>query len=304
MNDTAVMPKNLRIGFSIIFLLLGSFLIVFGVMSWKEGHHANMLIKGMGLEFTLSPVLMLIFLGAMMIGFPIYTSLRQEPERIAPVVPPPSPETIREVPSLLEPNYEPFEIIKDVRVIDLRTRRKIPPDKMDQRYSPVTWIRWTLARKSKAADSISFHFATTGTALDPRCLTHTYKLKKAVEPDIHGQWELKQHWEIEVDVSDLSAGQEFFVINEITYWNGFRGEDRDWAAIKAEKQTQEIALLVLFPQDKPFKSYELYAYPHGSDKPREFMGDARIVPSPNHLSFYWKISNPRVDYAYQIEWTW
>ena len=74
------------------------------------------------------------------------------------------------------------------------------------------------------------------------------------------------------------------MINEVTYWNAFRGEDHDWASIKAEKETEEIGLLILFPKDKPFKDYKLFAYPHGSDMTKEFKGKSKIFPSDNHLS--------------------
>jgi len=154
------------------------------------------------------------------------------------------------------------------------------------------------------AQQLSFQFATTGVGLDPRCLTHHYSLKKAVEPDVHGDRRLGENWEVQVDVSDVPLNEEFLVINEITYWNAFRGEDQDWAAIKAEKDTREIALLLLFPQDKPYKSYELYAYPHGSGKQKLFAGESTIFPSKNHMTLFWKVNNPKTDYTYEIVWTW
>jgi len=202
------------------------------------------------------------------------------------LVPPPTQSEVTETHQLSPPDYGPFAFNKDIRVVDLRTRLPVPEDKIAERYSPVTWIRYTLVKKTRPANQLSFQFATTGVGLDPRCLTHNYSLKKAVEPDVHGERRLGENWEIQVDVSDVPLKEEFLVINEITYWNAFRGEDHDWAAIKAEQDTAEIALLLLFPQKKPYTSYELYAYPHGSEKQKIFAGESTVFPSKNHMTLF------------------
>ena len=220
---------------------------------------------------------------------------------------PPSPESnIERVPHLEEPNYEPFVFLKDIRVVDLRARKKIPESMKDKRFSPTTWTRYTLARKKREVGSISFQFATTGVGLDPRCLTHPYRLRKAVEPDIHDDRILKENWEVVVDVSDIPVGENFLIINEATYWNGFRGEESEWASIKAQEgtTTEEIGILVLFPEQKPYKLFNMLAYSHGSDQKQQFQGVARTFPSQTKQSFYWKIDDPKPAYAYELEWTW
>ena len=222
------------------------------------------------------------------------------------VVPPSPDSNVERVSHLEKPNYEPFVFLKDIRVVDLRARQKIPESMNDERFSPATWTRYTLARKKREVGSISFQFATTGVGLDPRCLSHPYRLIRADEHDIDGDRIIKESWEVVVDVSDIPVGEDFLIINEATYWNGFRGEESEWASIKAQEgtTTEEIGILVLFPEEKPYKLFNMLAYAHGSDQKQQFQGVARTFPSHTKQSFYWKIDDPKPAYAYELEWTW
>jgi hypothetical protein len=49
---------------------------------------------------------------------------------------------------------------------------------------------------------------------------------------------------LKIDISNEPIGQEFLVINEMTYWNAFTGDDADWAAMH-RVQNEEVAMVVL-----------------------------------------------------------
>jgi hypothetical protein len=53
---------------------------------------------------------------------------------------------------------------------------------------------------------------------------------------------------LKIDIGNEPIGQEFPVINEMTYWNAFTGDDADWAAMH-RVQNEEAAMVVLFPED-------------------------------------------------------
>jgi hypothetical protein len=222
------------------------------------------------------------------------------------VVPPPSPKDYTEVKSLPEPTYNGFTFKKDLRIIDLRSRIPVPKDKKEEKISPVTWTRFTVMTKDREdVTPLDFEFGTTG-ILYPRCLTHEYKLFKSLETHYHGEVSLKNTWHIRVDLSEEQTGEyPFLLINEATYYNAFGGEESEWASITAQRgaKTELIGMVILFPEDKPFKTYDLYEYKHGQKKKR-IRRPTTIIPSDNGLVFVWKIPNPKPGYAYQLEWTW
>ena len=250
--------------------------------------------------------MVLIAIGCILVGWPSYViSNPSHSSTIPQVVPKPSETTIENVDHIDHPNYQSLVFVKDIRVVDLRAIQKIPEEMKDQPYSPATWTRYTLVRKIANVDDIRFQFATTGVGLSPRCLTHPFTLRRAIDFDIHGKRILKQNWEVVVDVSSVPIGQEFLIITEATYWNGFRGENGDWASIKAQNDsTEEIGLLVLFPEKKPYKSYNLFSYPHTNRNRKPFRGKMSLFPSETFKTLFWKIPNPQFNYAYELEWIW
>ena len=51
------------------------------------------------------------------------------------------------VPTLADPIYDGVEILKDVRIIDLRGRVPVPPEKKtSDKVSSATWVRYTLMK--------------------------------------------------------------------------------------------------------------------------------------------------------------
>ena len=221
------------------------------------------------------------------------------------VVPTPLSGEYREVKEASHPSYEGLRFLKDVRVIDLRSRLPVPQDKRQKEYSPVTWIRYTLLEKlSPSLEVVGFEFGTSGVGLSPRCLTHKCDLLKVTAPHFHGDVNLSETWQVLVNVKEEKLKVPFMIINEATYWNAFDNEDKEWASMTVEQATELIAMIILFPQDKPIKDHDLYAYPHKGENRERFRDSAIAFPSENRQVFVWKIDKPKVGYTYQLNWTW
>jgi hypothetical protein len=107
---------------------------------------------------------------------------------------------------------------------------------------------------------------------------------------------------LKIDISNEPVGREFLIINEMTYWNAFTGEDSDWAAMH-RVQNEEVAMVVLFPEDKPVKSYEFLQYKQGV-QPEPFMGRHRFYVSENKLVLFWGPEDLKHDVVYQTRWHW
>ena len=224
------------------------------------------------------------------------------------IVPPPP--TYTKTSNLSEPDYKGFTFKKDFRIVDLRSRIPLPQKAIEELHekeiSPVTWVRYTLLTKDQEVNHpLDFEFASTK-FLFPRCLTHNAEYIKSENPHLHGANVLKDTWHVRVDLTEEPVSEHpFLIINEATYWNSFGGETQEWLSIKANEnaKTELMGVIILFPENKPFKHYSLYEYKHGTPK-KPVRSPFTLIPGDNNRTLVWKIPNPRTGYAYQIDWTW
>lgn len=302
------------LGSAIIAALLGLYLVILALSIFRQQrlgklqHGPLVDLEVFGAKIKGGRPLAIFVIGTLLITFPLKYSVdilepSSSPSIHASVVP--VPEDVEEVDSLPDLSQEGFHLTKDFRIIDLRSRILVPEDKKDERYSPVTWTRYTLLRRLSAdKKTLDFEFSTSGVDVYPRCLTHEYSLKKLAQPDVHGDVELKTRWQLQADVAGEPIDNDFLVLNEVTFWNAFTGEEQEWAGMGVPQEVDVIGLVLLFPQDKPFKSYSLYAYPHGSREKKSLRDPSIVIPSENNQVLLWKVENPKVGHTYQINWTW
>ena len=169
------------------------------------------------------------------------------------------------------------------------------------RSSSATWVRYTLMKKLKEKNFVEFESATTGAGIDARSLTHKYELITTKQLHFHGSMPVKPVV-LKIDISNEPIGQEFLIINEMTCWNAFTGEEADWAAMH-RVQNEEVAMVVLFPEDKPVKSYEFLQHKRGV-QPEPFRGRHRSYVSENGLVLFWGPEDLKRDSVYQMQWNW
>lgn len=245
----------------------------------------------------------------------------------------PTPKTIhqQEVKKFPGITYNQFNVKRDIRIIDLRSRIPLTlfQTKHGGKYSPVTWTRYTIAKKKKkflkSAPEMVFRFATSGFDVIPRSLTHPYHFQVSTEDkDIHHRW-INVERRIIVDVSKEKEN-DFLVTTEATFWNAFQGE-KEWASITpVDKGTQEIGISLIFPKDnihseivlrkhhKTSKSkYEIIkintldkisTQSNSKDFPGKAGEDYKLLLDGLNRTVYWQIKNPDADYRYDVGWTW
>jgi hypothetical protein len=216
----------------------------------------------------------------------------------------PNPKDVKTVEQITDPSYEGFFFRRDVSVLDLRASRDIPAGKKDERYSPVTLINNMLVTKTRPERTIRFTYATSGVAVSPRCLTHPYELKKAMKPDVHGERKLREVWEIEIDVADIPMNEEFLLTTEVTYWNAFEAPEQRNYSTYANDQTEpeEVSMILLFPESKPLKKYDLFAYEHETEKIQPFQGTPKVTLGKDNSTLYWRVPKAQPGYAYEVHW--
>jgi hypothetical protein len=151
-------------------------------------------------------------------------------------------------------------------------------------------------KKIAPADYIYIKYSTSGT-LDLRCLTQPYTIQLSEKGD-EGQ--------IIADVRSVDIGAEFAIVTEVTYWNAFRGSRGDDFTTYTHNQQnipEGIALAIIFPDDKPFKSLQVLEQPPNASTMR-LASSGTAWPSPENRTYYWATRSAGGEWFFTAKWTW
>src|SRR5262249_55498572 len=130
------------------------------------------------------------------------------------------------------------------------------------------------------------------------------ELRRAVQPDRHTSGVLTETWELTARITDVQVGQDFTLITEVTYWDAFDGSAKQWYATYANAQTENenLAIVLLLPENKGFSRYDKYQYPHGSQQPQPAQGNMREIQGEGNHTLYWEIFQAQSNDTYEIHW--
>jgi hypothetical protein len=216
-------------------------------------------------------------------------------------VPPTTPQLTASLPA--ESSDMDFDLLKDVSVFDLRSWQRTPSDRKQERYSPTNYISYLHVRKKTTAQIYVAHYSTTGFGIDLRCVTHKHRVSEMRDPD-HPGW---RSYAVEADVNDEQVGSEFLIVTEATYWNGFQNPEEEEALTYTGRditRLSELAVVVLFPEAKPFTSYRLLSQSERDGMFLPYTSEERLYPDANNLFIYWGIRNRAANTHYKIRWKW
>jgi hypothetical protein len=238
-------------------------------------------------------------------------SLREGVRREVEITRRQEPELLKSQPSLdwedaLPPvDYSAFEIVTDERIVDLRKWKPVPPENAGELVCGVSMLRRVNLRKLRPADEIRFEFRTTGTQVFVSCTSHPngFHVMGQREEGFVGDKRTKVR-QMTVDVHDVPVGSEFPVTLLATYWNSLQKDDDLWFGAMGYPNSYKVSLLLVFPDDKPYKDFRLTVAPTRQAKPQEFR-DRRIVLAPDSKDWlYWLIPDPERDHVYSLYWSW
>lgn len=288
-------------------ILVGLSLIIISQVRNSSDNGPLMELELLGNRLSATKMMMQAAFGIILLVTPVIFVYALESRNAPGAQVTPQAKEVANVADIPDPSYEGFVFKRDVSIIDLRASRDVPDHQKKELYSPVTLMNHMTLRKTRPEKSISFTYATSGVLVNPRCLTHPYVLKKTMKPDVHGDHTLKEVWELEINLEEVPIDQEFFLAVEATYWNAFEAPKQRNFSTYANDQSEpeELSITLLFPEKRPFKSYNLLAYPHDaedSNKAQPFQGTPRITKAKDNLSIYWMIPKAQTGYAYEIRW--
>jgi hypothetical protein len=293
-----VSPIILNVCF-IALMAVGIYIIITVVLHPPKGGTSEFSLLGSQVKVKGPAWLVMLVVGALMAGSPVIAAASKQAE-LTPFEP---AQTAARVQSVPEPNYTSFTFASDLLVLDLRTSSEQPwyarifrGTDTHRRIRPATVTNTMKVRKVAPADYIYIKYATSG-ALDMRCLTHPYTVQLSDKSD-EGQ--------IIADVRSLAVGEETTIINEITYWNAFRGEDGEDFTTYTHNQKnipEQIALAIIFPEDHPFSSIQMFEQPPGAKQMR-LVTSGSPSPSPGNKTFYWATTTFEGEWYFTAKWRW
>jgi hypothetical protein len=188
-----------------------------------------------------------------------------------------------------------------VKVLDLRTE----VFEGDKSASVITDY-YQLIKGNKEKPELVSHYATMGERIEGVSLSHPHDFEW--EEKTHSGHELGQdhhlrkEYELKIDLSHLAPGQSEQVINRLTYVKAFEGEHKEWLHTHMDHPTARLAMIILFPHDRPCKSIK--GFTKSGREPLLEYRHPRPVRLENGSIAYWRVEGPEQGAQYQLEWEW
>lgn len=196
-----------------------------------------------------------------------------------------------------------FDLFKDISVFDLRSWRPTSKTEMQTRHSPANYTNYLNLRKKKDQAKYVARYSTSGYAIDMRSITHTGVLYTTTDTQHEGN----KQYAIEVNVAAEPVGKDFLLVVEGTYWNGFANEAEESASTYTDSDITklgELGLAILFPEGKPFTSFELLQRQKGWQDFVPLSEGSKFYADKSQLFIYWSITTRTPDTEYKVVWKW
>ncbi len=198
-----------------------------------------------------------------------------------------------------------FELIQHSIVCDLRSFRPVSSVDQEKQISPVIQhVRQRIKKTGQEESKYRLWAHTSGLDVYSRSLTHQDRLtvfaseerrtvaKYLVRPRV-----------LEFDVSDDPDNREFTLQVTKTFWNAFQNPDQSWVGVVVGLPTRSISYLIIFPDDKPYTTFDLFA--NDANKNRiDLPAETYVLEDPGRRWLWWNIVNPKPGNGYNIDWEW
>lgn len=252
-------------------------------------------------------VALITTIGGLLVGY--YSNSKKseddsKEEKPVVVVPKQNTNVVKSLPD--ENNADLYELKKDVSIFDLRQWRQTPDSLKETRYSPCNYTNYLHIYKTKPLKNIVIHYGTSGYAIDMRCITNKYEFYEKEKPDFHDGKKVKEY-ALVVDVSGIPLNQEFLIVVEATYWNGFNNLTEEDASTYTDEEIHgldELGLIVFFPENKAFKEAYKYDRSNAENKEDTYRGLENYYQDRNKKFIYWSIKERQPNHHYRLGWTW
>ncbi len=216
-----------------------------------------------------------------------------------------SPHPVIVKPSLPKPDLSSFEVLSDDRYVDLRAWRQLPSNDSGAVSYVVFHNRRTLIRVGNATN-YETEFRTSGRDVFVRGHAPNKELAKVFAsdaPGLVGGQALKVR-QVSMDVGNVPMGLEFTAECQATFVDSMQKPEDQWIGLMGFKGSLRSSMLIIFPKDRPFKTYALMVAPESSVQPVPFDGPVICFQGKDNEWLYWEVGSPEDNHVYRIDWTW
>ncbi len=220
----------------------------------------------------------------------------------------PNPER-QVVDELPPPNRDGFIVLRKDLIWDLRQTRRVSENVIGPKGSALTLQSTHTVQKTADRSKYVAAPKTTGTELfcrpDGR---HPFQIFAIQRRSLVGE-DLMLERQIHSDVSKIPIGGEFVISVRSTFWNSMQSEQDQWVGVQAREGLKEASILIIFPEDRPCKTYWATAASHEQEvriEPEDYDSDNYFfLGDTEHGRWvYWEVLQPKPGYVYQVRWTW
>ena len=221
-----------------------------------------------------------------------------------------SPHAVTRLPDLPAADFTAFRVLSDERVVDLRGWRLNPTADPAGDGSVVYQTRRELVKVAPAAE-LRVEMRTSGRDVVMRGVRPNPEKVRALaadKPGFVGEQAMKVR-QLVFDVADVPLEGEFPVQFTNTYWHSLQTPDEWWFGVIGYEGAFKVAMLVVFPADRPFRAYQLKTAPTRSTDPEErkpvpYTGPVITFAAEDKSWLYWEIPTPKANHVYRVDWTW
>lgn len=199
-----------------------------------------------------------------------------------------------------------FEVFFHERRLDLSQWQFVPDGKATEKLSAAVWTDKLKVRRLKDyATSLCIRHATTG-APTPEFSSdtqHPVSINETPELPQGGPRLRLRVFDVCLDVSREPVEQWFELHLTSKYWNSFNNPQSAWAAMPVVHPTRSAIFEIIFPSDKPVKTWERREGSRDTTT-SELITDDAIQIENNRRILRWRIERPQLNWVYRFNWEW
>lgn len=206
----------------------------------------------------------------------------------------------RDAPSLSE--YGETEVLTHNRVLDLR-QAPLEGTSGDGPHWIDLYDHLTLKRANDAGSvrslKIPFFMSEGEVAFRHEDTQVPFTITRVTKPvPWHGVE--RQLYELAYDVTEVPPTRS--ITAEVAMRTEAKSTCRE-AGFVIDFPTDLLNIWVLFPRDRPYKSFSVIRYPADHSAPSELVEARYTIDHPEGNLIGWSVVNPEVDYVYECRWT-
>jgi predicted acylesterase/phospholipase RssA len=216
-------------------------------------------------------------------------------------------DTPEEVPSFDEPDLSGFEVLQDMRILDLRNWNPAASGKSDPSSMIYGYRRLKVFKKPEKAGNNYFRIPLLPTSpltqvrFPPQDVPARVRMSN-VESSVPGQTECR--WEASFDFEKVPAGEYVDLIVEHLSPGQFmrRGENSTTLTFEIQAETAEVTRWLLLPKGWEYRSFRIVRYKAGKPEKVETVKVVTEYLAEDYTILAYKLLSVDAGYTYEVTW--